>query len=170
MSKLILYIATSLDGQIARKFGEVDWLFTDQDYGYTDFYNSIDRLIMGRNTYDQIQTFGDYPYPDKQSFVFSQISYISPYPYVTFVNHDLIEFVNSLKKTEGQDIWLVGGAKIAQCCLANHLVDKLILSIHPIILGDGIPLFTSSLPYLDLKLAYAQTFATGLVQLTYNRS
>jgi len=72
MSQLVLYIALSLDGYMARTCGEVDWLFIDQDYGYEDFYATCDRLIMGRNTYKQIQFWGVYPYPDKQGFVFSR--------------------------------------------------------------------------------------------------
>ena len=70
MRKLILYSAQSLDGFIARTDGRVDWLFTDQDYGYYTFYESIDTTLMGRHTYEQILTFGDFPYPDKQNWFF----------------------------------------------------------------------------------------------------
>ncbi len=167
MAQLILYIATSLDGYVARSSGEVDWLFTDQDYGYEDFYSSIDRLIMGRNTYEQIQAWGEYPYPDKVGFVFSQTLQGDRDENVTFVSSDLVDFVKDLKNQEGKDIWLVGGAAIAKTCLEQHLVDKFILSIHPIILGEGIALFASPLPTLSLSLENCQTFDTGLVQLTY---
>ncbi|MBD2177988.1 dihydrofolate reductase [Pseudanabaena sp. FACHB-1998] len=168
MDKLVLYIATSLDGYVARNSGEVDWLFTDQDYGYEDFYGSIDRLIMGRNTYEQIQSWGDYPYPDKVGFVFSGTIQSDRDENVTFVSSDLVGFVKDLKKQGGKDIWLVGGAAIAKPCLENNLIDKFILSIHPIILGEGIPLFTSPLPTLNLVLEQSQSFNTGLVQLTYS--
>ncbi len=167
MGQLILYIATSLDGYIARSSGAVDWLFTDQDYGYDDFYDSVDRLLMGRNTYEQIQSWGDYPYPEKQGFVFSKTIQQEQDKNVTFVVGDLVSFVKDLKSQDGKDIWLVGGAAIAKTCLENHLIDKFILSIHPIILGEGIPLFPPPLPTLNLKLEHSQTFDTGLVQLTY---
>ncbi len=167
MGQLILYIATSLDGYIARSSGAVDWLFTDQDYGYEDFYNSIDRLIMGNSTYAQIQGWGDYPYPDKQGFVFSRTMRQDRDANVQFVSGDLASFVKELKSQDGKDIWLVGGAAIAKTCFEHHLVDKLILSIHPLILGEGILLFPAPLPNLPLKLEASQVFSTGLVQLTY---
>ncbi|NUN64161.1 dihydrofolate reductase [Pseudanabaena biceps] len=172
MSQLILYIATSLDGYVARSSGAVDWLFTDQDYGYEDFYSTCDRLIMGRKTYEQIQSWGDYPYPEKLGFVFSQTIKCDRKcdrdENVTFISGDLVSFVKDLKLQSGKDIWLVGGAEIAKTCLENKLIDKLILSIHPIVLGEGLALFSAPLPTLNLKLADSQTFDTGLVQLTYN--
>jgi dihydrofolate reductase len=167
MGKLILYIATSLDGYVARSSGAVDWLFTDQDYGYEAFYETCDRLLMGRNTYEQIKSWGDYPYPDKQGFVFSQTIQQDRDDNVTFVSSDLVSFVNNLKNQYGKDIWLVGGAAIAKTCLENNLVDKFILSIHPIILGEGIDLFPPPLPKINLKLEDLQVFNTGLVQITY---
>ncbi len=176
MGQLVLFIATSLDGYIARNCGAVDWLFTDQDYGYEDFYSSVDRLIMGRNTYEQIQGWGDYPYADKQNFVFSRTMPTTMHSdrnsenveNVTFVAGDLVDFVTDLKNHGEKDIWLVGGAAIAKTCLENNLIDKFILSIHPTILGEGIALFPAPLPTLNLRLENSQTFDTGLVQLTYS--
>ena len=168
MSQLILYIASSLDGYIASTAGEVDWLFTDQDYGYTDFLASIDRLLIGRVTYEQILTFGNYPYSGNQGFVFSRTIQRDRDENVNFVAGDLVSFVKDLKLQNGKDIWLVGGAAIAKTCLENNLVDKFILSIHPIILGEGIALFPPPLPTLSLKLEHCQTFDSGLVQLTYS--
>lgn len=169
MGNLVLYIATSLDGYVARSSGDVDWLFTDQDYGYEDFYRSIDRLVMGRNTYEQIKSWGEYPYPDKTGFVFSQTLQGDRNPNVTFVSTDLVSFVEDLKNQGGKDIWLVGGAAIAKTCLAQDLIDKFILSVHPIILGEGLALFSPPLPTLNLELVQSQVFSTGLVQLTYSR-
>jgi dihydrofolate reductase len=163
-----LYIATSLDGYIARTSGDVDWLFTDQDYGYTNFFASIDRLLMGRSTYEQLLTFGEYPYAGKQGFVFSRTTQHDHNENVNFVAGDLDSFVKNLKLQDGKDIWLVGGAAIAKTCLENNLVDRFILSIHPIILGEGIALFPQTLPTLSLKLEHSKTFETGLVQLTYS--
>jgi len=72
MRRIILFIAASLDGHIARPSSEVDWLFTDQDYGYTEFLASVDTVLMGRKTYEQVLTFGEFPYQEKQSYVFSR--------------------------------------------------------------------------------------------------
>lgn len=72
MRKIILFIASSLDGFIARESGDIDWLPKNTDSGYNDFYKSIDTVIMGKKTYNQVLTFGDYPYKDKKSYVFTR--------------------------------------------------------------------------------------------------
>jgi dihydrofolate reductase len=166
MRKLILFIASSLDGYIARSSGAVDWLFTDQDYGYTNFLASIDTVLIGRKTYDQLLTFGEYPYVGKKSFVFSRQSNAGN-ENVDFINRELIGFIESLKMTNGKNIWLVGGAEIIQLCLQQDLIDEFIISIQPIILGEGMELFRSPLSMKKLKLQCSETFNTGLVQLTY---
>lgn len=167
MRKLILYIASSLDGYIARKSGDVDWLFTDQDYGYTDFFASVDTVLMGRNTYEQVLSFGEYPYQESQGFVFSRTQQGDRNLQVEFISSDLVPFIQSLKSVTGKDIWLVGGGQIIQSCLQSNLIDKFVISLHPIVLGEGIPLFPSPLTTKSLILQHCQSFETGLVQLTY---
>lgn len=171
MRKIRLFIAVSLDGYIARCSGSVDWLFTDADYGYTDFFKQIDTVLMGRKTYEQILTFGDYPYQGKQSFVFSQTLTKKTDPYVTFIHEDIANFVQQLKANEGQDIWLVGGAKLVQTFLIQGLLDEIILSIHPIILGTGIPLFIP-ISELNQKLTLTKTltYNSGLLQVFFDCS
>lgn len=169
MRSVILFIATSLDSYIARKNGEVDWLFTDQDYGYTDFFESIETLLLGRRTYEQLLTFGEYPYGEKEAYVFSR----SPRDrdaHVSFVAQPPSQFVQELKAQSGGDIWLVGGAELVHELLAASLIDRLILAIHPVILGEGLPLFLEPLPETQLTLTQQQVFETGLVQLTYEIS
>lgn len=166
MPKLILFIASSLDGYIARSSGAVDWLFTDQDYGYTNFLANIDTVLMGRKTYEQLQSFGDYPYLGMKGFVFSRQSNKSN-ANVEFVDRELTSFIGDLKIGTGKDIWLVGGSEIIQLCLQHGLIDEFIISIHPVILGGGIQLFPSPLSMKKLKLQGHQVFNTGLVQLTY---
>lgn len=171
MRRIILFIATSLDGYIARESGEIDWLFTDQDYGYTEFYAQIDTLIMGNNTYQQVLGFGDYPYEDKEVFVFSRTKSGVTDNNAKFVNSDWLNFVKTLRQSHGRDIWLVGGAQLIHFFLQHACIDELILSIHPIILGSGIPLIVndSSLE-IKLELRNVKTFETGLVQMSYNFS
>ncbi len=72
MKKIILFIASSLDGYVARENGDIDWLPQIEESGYDDFFKSVDTVIMGKTTYDQVLTFGDYPYKDKKSFVFTR--------------------------------------------------------------------------------------------------
>src|SRR5687767_10378732 len=91
MRQLVLYIATSLDGYIARSSGAVDWLFTDQDYGYTKFLAGVDTVLMGCKTYAQLESFGPYPYSGSRGFVFSRTPRL-PNAEVTFISGDLASF------------------------------------------------------------------------------
>ncbi|MBD2168981.1 dihydrofolate reductase [Calothrix membranacea FACHB-236] len=169
MRKIRLFIASSLDGYIARTSGEVDWLFTDQDYGYAKFFDQIDTVLMGSKTYHQLLGFGEYPYKGKQGFVFSNTLQGQVDNNVEFIGGDLKDFINRLRQLPGRDIWLVGGGEIIHYFMSHSLLDQLILSIHPIILGDGIPLICkdASLETL-LVLKNVETYESGLLQLTYD--
>ncbi|MFB2920823.1 dihydrofolate reductase family protein [Aerosakkonema funiforme] len=169
MRKIRLYIASSLDGYIARTSGDVDWLFTDADYGYTEFFAQIDTVLMGNKTYQQVLGFGEYPYKGKQVFVFSNTLPGQKDNNVEFVGGDLNEFVNNLRQSPGGDIWLVGGGEIIHYFLKHSLIDELILSIHPIILGDGIPLIVKDASLqTSLKLKDVKTYDSGLLQVSYD--
>jgi dihydrofolate reductase len=168
MRKLVLYIATSLDGYIARASGAVDWLFTDQDYGYGEFLAGIDTVLMGRKTYMQLESFGPYPYSGRRGFVFSR----TPRPAnadVTFVSGDLASFVSGLKGGTGKGIWLIGGGEVVAECVRHDLIDEFFIFTHPIILGSGIPLFASGLPERPLRLVGTKTYDSGLLQVNYRR-
>lgn len=169
MRKVILFIASSVDGYIAGPKGEIDWLFSDQDYGYAEFFSGVDTVVMGRLTYEVSLSFGEYPYPGRQGFVFSRTKAGTRDENISFVGEDPGPFVKKLKKGAGKNIWLVGGAEIIQSCMIHDVIDELVISIHPIILGDGIPLFRGPFPQTGLILQNCRTFDTGLVQLTYSR-
>lgn len=169
MRKIRLFIATSLDGYIARSSGAIDWLFTDADYGYTTFYEQIDTLLIGRKTYEQVLTFGEYPYPEKKSYIFSQNPPTEKNELVEFVTEDWTTFLDQLRQQPGQDIWLVGGGQLIHFCLKQKLVDELILFIHPMILGSGIPLFTQDASLeIQLTLKQVETYNSGLVRVSYD--
>ncbi len=170
MRKVVLFIATSLDGYIARSTGAVDWLFTDQDYSYTPFFSNVSTVLMGRKTYEQILTFEHYPYQGVEGFVFSRSRAHQRDQNVTFIAPDLPTFIAHLQKeVTGKDLWLVGGADLIQAFLIYNLIDEFVISIHPIILGEGIPLFKAPLPRQNLTLKRTQSFETGLLQVTYSR-
>lgn len=169
MRKLVLFISASLDGYIARPDGGVDWLFTDHDYGYDAFYASVDAILMGRRTYDQVLSAGDYPYAGKHAYVFSTrpLSWVNEH--VEAVSEDAASFITQLKHAEGGPIWLVGGAALIKTCLERDLIDEFIVSFHPLILGGGIRLFPTIESGRRLSLLSVETFDSGLVQVRYER-
>jgi dihydrofolate reductase len=172
MRKIKLYIASSLDSYIAGENGSIDWLFSDADYGYTKFYNSIDTILVGRKTYDQSLTFEEYPYKGKKVYVFThkaEIEKKKKIPDVEYIDDDIPEFVRRLiqQPVGNKDIWLLGGGEIVSIFLNADLVDEIILSIHPIILGKGIPLFSNIKKRVNLRLLESIPFESGLVQLHY---
>ncbi len=165
MKKVILFIATSLDGYVARTDGAIDWLFTDADYGYTPFLASVDTIWMGNKTYQQLLTFGDFPYENKQNFVFTRNTHLIQDENVTFVSENLVTFATKakLEETDG-NIWLVGGSEIINALI--HLIDEYIIFAHPIILGDGIPLFPKGITSIPLKTVSTEVFPSGLIRMT----
>ena len=167
MPEVKLFIATSLDGFIAERDGGVDWLFTDNDYGYTSFFDSIETLIMGRRTYEQVLGFGEWPYGEKPTYVFTRNAPAGDHPHVEFVSGDAGSFVEGLRRRSSGDIWLVGGAALVSVFRELRLIDEYILSVHPVLLGDGIPLFERPLPRESLRLREVISFDSGLVQLRY---
>ena len=169
MRKLILFVATSLDNYIAKKDGGVDWLFTDNDYGFTEFFNGVGTTLMGYKTYQKVLSFGDFPYKEKKNYVFTRDKQDKKGDYVDFVSEDIPSFVENLKKQEGKPIWLIGGGEIASFLLNKQLVDELVLAVHPIILGEGIPLFKNIENPLKLKLLGAKSYPSGLVNLKYQQ-
>ncbi len=168
MRQIKLFIACSLDGYIARTDGSIDWLFTDGDYGYTDFIRSIDILIMGRKTYEHLlHMVTDYPHQDKQTLVLSHTRAGSRDAHAQFVSGPVRDLVEPLRHTPGGDIWLVGGAEVVRDFLAEGLIDEFILSYHPLLLGSGIPLFLPQSRPISLRLEETLAFPSGLVQLRY---
>ncbi|QOR68236.1 dihydrofolate reductase [Cytobacillus suaedae] len=142
---VILFIATSLDGLIAKEDDSLEWLFNvegEGDNGYETFYNTVDTIIMGRKTYDQVLHLekGNFPYKNKKCYVFSR-SNMSSNEYVEFVSEDIRQFTNRLKNEEGKNIWLVGGGELLTTFIKERLIDEMIITIAPTIIGRGIPLF-----------------------------
>ena len=170
MRKVILYIASSLDGFIARSDGSVDWLFTDGDCGYASFYKSIDTVVMGRKTYEQALTFEDHPFKGKATYVFSRTKPGATDKHMRYVSGDVGEWVRGRRETPGKETWLVGGGELVQTFLAKNLVDEIMLFVHPILLGSGIPLFLPLPEVTPLRLVRCVPYDNGLVQLHYMKA
>lgn len=171
--KLILYIAMSLDGYIAKPNDDLSFLSIvekeGEDYGYADFVSSIDTVIMGRKTYDWVTKQVDFPHSDKKAFIISRTARPSLGKTV-FYTGDLSDLVRKLKVEEGKNIFCDGGAEIVNELLSKDLIDELIISVIPIMVGDGIKLFKDGRPEQKLKLIKVKTYDTGLIQMHYERA
>ena len=171
--KLILFIAMSLDGYIAREDGNIDFLSSVQtpgeDYGYKAFIDTIDTVIMGRKTYDKVLGFGiEFPHQDKRCIVLSRTR-LGRDRHVEFYNGDVETLSRQLQESAGLDIFIDGGAEVVHQFAAMHLIDRYIISLLPLLLGRGIPLFKSDREPERLKLIENTAYPSGLVQLTYDR-
>jgi dihydrofolate reductase len=131
---LSLYIATTLDGFIARADGAIDWLTrideNNNDYGYATFYDSVDSVIMGSTTFDLIQSFGSWPYSDKPSFVFTRRSLKTEIKNITFVSGDPKQLLLSLEFEKFKKVWLVGGSMLIASCLKKTLLMTMCLPFY----------------------------------------
>lgn len=160
--KVIVYIATSLDGYIATEDDSLDWLFKvegEGDNGYSEFYDTIDTIILGRRTYDWIMNVEKekFPYKNKKCYVFSRSRYETNNN-VEFVEADIVEFINELKGLEGKNIWIVGGGDLLLNIFKENLVDELIITIAPTVIGSGIPLFKKQKMELEFELKSIRRF------------
>lgn len=169
--KLILYIACSLDGYIAKQGDDLSFLDRvqkeNEDYGYHDFMVSVDTVILGRKTYDWVMTQVDtFPHINKETYVITRTKKPGK-GNLTFYTGDLKNLVANLKSKPGKNIFCDGGAEIVNELLKGKLFDELIISIIPVLLGEGIRLFKNGRPEQALKLISAKEFDTGLVQLHY---
>lgn len=173
MRKTILYIAISLDGKIAKADGSVDWLEAipvpgDGDYGYAEFYKSIDTTIQGNATYQQIIGWGvDFPYPDKKNYVITRQQGLANTEHVEFVSTDPVAFLRELKASAGKDIWVVGGGKLNATFLEAKLIDEIQVFIMPVVLTEGIDMFAALRKETSLSLVASKTYENGVVALTY---
>lgn len=173
MARTALYIATSLDGYIARTDGGIDWLSiverAGEDYGYAAFYESVDAVVMGSKTYELCLSFSAWPYPGKKAFVFTQRNLTSDREDVVFVSPDVRKAQTEFKTQGLEKIWLVGGGALTGSFLQQGLIDEFIISVIPIILGDGIPLFPALSSETQLELVGSASYPSGLVQMHYRR-
>ena len=173
--KCSVFIAVSLDGYIARKNGDLSWL-TDlpepragEDYGFGDFFSSVDALVMGRKTFEAALAFADWPYSGKRVVVLSHNS--PPVPdrlsgQIEVMAGDPVELVDQLEKSGARTLYIDGGETI-QRFLAAGLIDEMTITTIPILLGEGIPLFGKLDHEIQLELVKTQGFQNGLVQNKY---
>ncbi|WP_205500384.1 dihydrofolate reductase family protein [Rufibacter psychrotolerans] len=175
MRKVVLYIAMSLDGYIATEDDNIDFLSLverpGEDYGYRAFQQTVDTLIWGRRTYEKVLSFGmpEFPHKDKKCYVLSTTR-TGHDENVEFYGGDLKDLISALRQQPGKDIYCDGGGEVVYSLLKERLIDKLIISVIPHLLGSGIRLFKDGRPEQHLTLTQSLTFpASGLVQLWFDR-
>lgn len=171
--KLILYISMSLDGYLADANDSLDFLSSiakeGEDYGYKAFTAEVDTYIVGRKTYEVVLGLCNGVFPQAKDYDCYVISRQSKAPEngVTFYNGEIKALINKLKSKEGKHIYCDGGGQIVSMLLAEELIDEMIISVVPYMLGSGKRLFPGNYPEGKLKLLELKNYATGLVQLHY---
>src|SRR5690606_14092762 len=175
MRKISLFIAMSLDGYIAKPNDDLSFLKlvekNGEDYGYAEFSDTIDTLIIGRKTYDYVlKEIGTSHYDNGERDVFVITRTNRPsVGRTTFYTGSLTQLVNRLKSEKGKNIYCDGGAEVINELLKDELVDEFIISIIPVLLGAGVKLFKDGRPEQLLEVVTVKTYDTGLTQLHYRR-
>jgi dihydrofolate reductase len=171
---IIVSIATSVDGFIARLDGSYDWLDRPRppgNYGFSEFMDSIDTILWGRKTYDQAATtfkgksLGTGP--NVKNYVFAHDPPKSAPPSVEFVKEPVEEFARRLRAQPGKNIWIMGGGQIIASFLDAGLIDEFRIHVIPRLIGEGIPLLHPRHRFVQLELREAINFPDGVVKLVY---
>jgi dihydrofolate reductase len=171
--KVIVHIAASADGYIARPDGDLDWLTSrpapEGFYGMNAFMKSIDTQLLGRKTYEVALRLGEtFDAKKSRTVVFSRHAPPADAPAgVEFVNEAIGPFVSRLREQPGKDIWLMGGGELIASFLDEQAIDEFVISVVPVFIGDGIPLIARRHRHVPLELHSVERFDDGLVQLHY---
>jgi dihydrofolate reductase len=171
MRKIVCNLATSVDGFIAEENGGVDWLndFHAEDYGMIEFFEQCGTAVMGSKTYEQALAFNSW-FGKMEGLVFTSRK-LPPFKneIIHFFNGDPVPVVEELRKKE-KDSWLVGGGQLIASFIDLHLLDELIITVVPRLLGKGVPLCPSISEIGKLQLLGSKSYNDGVMQLTYRFS
>jgi dihydrofolate reductase len=174
--KIIVYIATSADGFIARADGGVDWLdrpSTAGDYGMAKFYKSIDTILWGRKTYELGLSFQEQGIkgaefdPKVKNYLFSRRRPARLAPEFEYVSEPVPEFAKRLRAERGKNVWIMGGAGLIASFLDAGAVDEFVIHAMPVLIGEGIPLVAPRERTVEMKLLSSRRFSDGVVRLHY---
>lgn len=173
MRNVIFGVANSLDNFVARRDGSYDWIMWDDEVAalVAEFWPRIDAVLVGRKTYEVQQRMGvdpDMDMPSVTTYVFSRTLTKVEGENVELVSQDAGQFVRELKQRPGKDICLMGGGELARSLFEADVIDEVSLHTHPILLGDGIPLFLPMRRETKLKLTACRQLKDGCVLNTYD--
>ncbi|WP_404442712.1 dihydrofolate reductase family protein [Sutcliffiella horikoshii] len=169
--KVIVYIAQSVDGYIAKKDDDISWLSIvdapGEDYGYGEFVENIDTVIMGRRTYEKVLSFGmEFPHKERKTYVLSNSKNGSD-DNVEYYSGDVRELINTISSNSGKHIFVDGGAEVIKEFVRRDLIDEYVISTIPILIGNGVRLFKGTERENKLELVESNSFPSGLVQNRY---
>jgi dihydrofolate reductase len=170
---VIVHVATSADGYIARPDGDLEWLTSrpapEGFYGMNAFMKSVDTKLLGRKTYEESLRLGaTFDAKKGRTIVFSRQTPPSDAPPgVEFVNGAIGAFVSRLREEPGKDIWLMGGGDLIASFLDEQAIDEFVVSVVPVFIGDGIPLIARRHRNVPLDLHSVERFDDGVAQLRY---
>jgi len=175
LPEVVYYVAASLDAYIATPDGGVDWLTrfhtAGEDHGAGELQSSVDALLLGSHTYEFALQLGHWPSPDKPSWVFTHRNLRVLHPSITLTSQTPAEVIELLSTRGARRAWLMGGGQLAASFRSAGLISRLIISIFPVILGSGIPLFAPTASSEDAwRLIEAKSFPSGTVRLSYERA
>src|ERR1700683_2894281 len=173
--RVIVYIATSADGYIARPDGDVEWLNRrphDIDYGMKEFYSSIDTILWGRKTYDWLLAYSRKTGSSAEgmfdknlsNYIFSTKPPSEAVPGVQFVTEPVKEFAQRLRAEPGKNIWMMGGGALIASFLDAGEIDEFDIHVMPTFIGEGIPLIAPRHRDIELKLLEAKGHSDGVVR------
>jgi len=166
-----LYIAISLDGFIASPDGSVHWLepYDPYEVGFGEFLASAGAIVMGRKSYDQMLTFGSWPYTGKRTIVMTRRPLVPATPDTAASAEAVTAIADRLAaETTGGDVWIFGGGEVARAFLAARRLDTIELCVIPILIGEGIALFGAGTLSSGLRLTRSHEYPKGLVCLDYD--
>jgi dihydrofolate reductase len=169
MRKVTFGGGNSLDNFIARKDHSTDWLSWNEEVASVTkgFWKTVDTVVMGRKTYEVALRHGMSSYPGVKNYVFSRTLKEGHDEKVEIIREDAAEFVRRLKRRKGRGICVMGGGELAHSLFEAGLIDEIGLNIHPVLLGQGIPLFHEMRRQIDLELLECRTLKNGCVLVTY---
>ena len=171
MRKVTLGVGNSLDNYIARADGGYDWLMWTEEIARVSaaYFKRVDTILMGRKTYDIARQQGDVeasPFPHLKTYVLSRTLTKAPDEQVEIAS-DAVKLVRRLKRRRGKEICVMGGGELAHALFEARLIDEVVVNIHPVLLGSGIPLFHEMKRQINLRLLKNTTFKNGCVLLSY---
>ncbi len=180
MRKVTLGLANSLDNYIARRDGGFDWIYWNREVAEISakFMKTVDALLIGRKTYEAMVAQGQTSYPGAKNYVFSRsqkkgaalkklVASKKADKNVEIIAADAAPFVRELKGKKGKGIVVFGGGQLAKSLFEADLIDEVVLNIHPVLLGSGIPLFHEMKRQIDLDLLDFRALKSGCLAVTY---